>query len=384
MKYLLYGAAIAAVLASCSNDEKILEQNNTDQIRFAVTAATATRATDVYCNNNKPTDFQVYAEYIADGATTGSQFMDDQVSLNGSAYSSSVTRYWPTDGTLDFYAYKGVGEMNKTDKTFDFTVAPEVADQEDFIYAVKKAQSKTDDAVALNFRHALSQIVFKAKNTSTSLAVTVNSVGVENLYGTNTYSVASIADNTDGVIEDHTGAGTDVAATQRGTWAAFTGDHTQGYTSTLPATVTIPRDSTVVNLTEGTDGSQATFSNAMLLIPQKQDALNLKAQQDESAASNGGAYFVVNCSISNVSDDVEVPLYTGDIRIPVSIDWQQGYKYVYTFVFGNGNGGWDPDEPKPVLVPITFEVSVDDFIDVTPSDMDMDTNLSDSSSTANS
>ena len=63
------------------------------------------------------------------------------------------------------------------------------------------------------------------------------------------------------------------------------------------------------------------------------------------------------------------------VAIPTSdIKWEQGKKYVYTFIFGEG-GGYippvDPEEPdtdpedpgKPVLVPITFQVTVDDFID---------------------
>lgn len=381
MKTLLYGGMIAVALASCSNDETVLERNDNNRIKFDVTAATVSRATDVYCNNNKPEQFQVYAEYTGNGQT-GVQYMDDQVSLSGTSYSSATPRYWPTEGTLDFFAYDGVDALNKADKTFDFTVASEVADQEDFIYAVKKAQAKSDNAVELNFRHALSQIVFKAKNNATALNVTVNSVGIQNLYGTNTYSIASITDNTDGNIEDHTGAGTDVDATKRGTWSALTGDHTQGYTATLAEAVSIPQGGTVENLTEGTDGTTASFANAMLLLPQTVEALNLQAQKDEAAAPNGGAYFVVNCAISNVSDGAEVPLYSGDIRIPVSVDWKEGYKYIYTFVFGNGNGGWDPHDPKPVLVPITFEVTVDDFIDVNPDDVNMDTNLGDNTGTS--
>lgn len=60
----------------------------------------------------------------------------------------------------------------------------------------------------------------------------------------------------------------------------------------------------------------------------------------------------------------------------MGFQWEEGKKYTYTFVFGKGHGGYDPDPedpdpnpddpyvPDPVLVPITFEVSVDEFIPV--------------------
>ena len=58
-----------------------------------------------------------------------------------------------------------------------------------------------------------------------------------------------------------------------------------------------------------------------------------------------------------------------ELAIPADFTWEQGKKYIYTFVFGKGNGGYDPDpDPSdpatPVLVPITFDITVDDFIPV--------------------
>lgn len=66
------------------------------------------------------------------------------------------------------------------------------------------------------------------------------------------------------------------------------------------------------------------------------------------------------------------------VAIPVSaITWEQGKKYIYTFIFGEGGGYVPPteddDEPEPVLVPISFTVTVDDFIPVNEIEVDMDT-----------
>ena len=90
---------------------------------------------------------------------------------------------------------------------------------------------------------------------------------------------------------------------------------------------------------------------------------------------------MVNCLIYNVEDGSGVKgeddvLLWGEqgedgtctpkpLAIPADFAWEQGKKYIYTIVFGNGNGGYDPEDPDPnpdpVLVPISFEVEVDDF-----------------------
>lgn len=392
MKKILLGCMMAAALASCSNDEPAMERQtagNSDRISFKVTAQNATRADasdGVLCNNNKPDSFTVYGEYTG-GGQTAVEFMNDEfvTSDNGASYTNNTndSRYWPQEGSLDFFAYKN-GTFSTSTKTFDnFQVASSVDQQKDLVYAVKRGQTKaatgtTQTDVALNFRHALSQIVFKAVNENPNLKITINGVGVHNLYGSNTYSLADIADNTDGVIEDHTGAGTQ--QTNRGKWNDFdaAATHTESYSVTFTP---VEIGSTVVNLTDGndavTDGSfdKASFGNSMLLLPQTLAALNLSEQQaTPGTASNGGVYFTVNATITNVSGTSEVQLYSGDIRIPASIAWEEGYKYVYTFKFGKGNGGWDPDDPKPVLIPIEFTVTVDDFVNYTPA-TDLDVNM---------
>ena len=123
-------------------------------------------------------------------------------------------------------------------------------------------------------------------------------------------------------------------------------------------------------------------SNAMLLLPQETTAWDPETYP-LPGTGNTGSYLLVDCAIFNVAgtdyaegDDVCLwgePQGSGwttkELAIPVAFDWQQGKKYVYTLVFGEGNGGYDPDpepdpdpeDPDPVLVPITFEITVDDF-----------------------
>lgn len=263
-------------------------------------------------------------------------------------------------------------------KFVNFEVNDDVAAQQDLIYAVKTNQSKPgEDAantpVALNFRHALSQIVFQAKNTNANLYVEISGVDVVNVGNTNTFTFPSV--DTDMNIEDHTGATADypAGADGWGTWAELTSG-TASYAVAFDA-VAVKGDNNVVALTTTDDGAKAGEfnSNTMLLLPQTTTAVDI----DKQFGTDGGSYFLVNCIIKNVKDgsgvagDDDVYLWGAanapkKLAIPVAFDWKQGKKYIYTLVFGEGNGGYDPDpedpKPDPVLVPITFTVSVDDFV----------------------
>lgn len=396
MKKIALACMVALGLASCANDETVLEQNDANRINFTVTTEGTSRATDIYCPNNMITSFNVSA---TNGTAT---FFDGDVfTQSGGKWTGSVTRYWPTGGTLSFYAYVNDGGTFTWDPTAaptftDFSPATTVADQTDLLYAVAADQSKpatTNPNINLNFRHALSQVVFKAKNTNPNLYVEIYGVSVcqVNSKGTFTFPTTS----TDTNIAHGATSGDPV----QGTWVNTT--DVANYSVDLAAAtpvVCIKGDSgntsTVVNLTDyaaAADGAHADgenqFGNAMLLLPQTGNACAITTAQVPTT----GVYFVVKCKIWNVAtpgadgtkSDSDILLYpagdsataeAADVLIPVSINWQQGMKYIYTFVFGTGNGGWTPGpDPKPVLVPISFDVTVDEFVPVVNADTDMQT-----------
>ena len=169
--------------------------------------------------------------------------------------------------------------------------------------------------------------------------------------------------------------------TSWGTWAALT-QGTEQYNVDFAKTK-VPGNNTLVSLTTANETGKEYNSNAMLLLPQNTTAWKPNDNPLPGATGNTGSYLLVDCAIFNVAgtdyaegDDVCLwgePQGSGwttkELAIPVAFDWQQGKKYVYTLVFGEGNGGYDPDpepdpdpeDPDPVLVPITFEITVDDF-----------------------
>ena len=395
-KFILAVPALLALTAVSCTKSEVLESND-GEIRFNVVANNATKADAIYCNNNKPSEFTVYAE-SSDGKT---YINGDKITSpdDGNTWvNESGTRFWPNDLSLDFYAvvngeiYWNVGAAEGTAPAsiVNFKVPTDVAAQKDLLYAVKTDQAKTDgadkmDAVALNFRHALSQIVFNAKNTNENLYVEVSGVSIVNVANMNTFAFP-IAD-TDDNIDNHDGS-YDSTINYDGSWGKWN-TLTSGAT-VYPVnfeTVKVEGNNTLVDLT--TNATEYN-TNALLMLPQTSTAWN--PADDPAPGVNGnadnGSYFLVNCAIYNVSGDsfdpeVDTPLWASQaehkqVAIPMTINWEQGKKYIYTFIFGEGGGyipNPDPDpddpDPDPVLIPVTFKVTVDDFVEVPATDVEM-------------
>lgn len=368
MKKILFSAAMALVLVSCSRDEVIEINRDSDEIRFGVVTDAATRAADVYCNNNLPGAFTVYANH------NGQTYIDgDLIQKDSTAWVNKTgVRYWPK-GDVSFYAHvNGTGftwASGEVPTITDYTVDTLVANQKDLLYAVK---TQSEGQVTLNFRHALSQIVFQAKNTNANLYVEIKGVTICKLGNVNTFTYPTA--NTDDNIINHDGEGDTETTGAWGRWGDLTGGNTD-YAVEFTA-VPVPGDNDDKSLTNTNNTGKEFSSNAMLLLPQKTTAWD---PEDGKPADQNGTYFLVDCKICNVAGDdyatSDVVLWEGPAAIPVAFNWEQGKKYIYTFVFGDGNGGYDPnpDDPTPVLLPITFNVTVDDFVPVENQDVIMDT-----------
>ena len=111
MKKILFSAALALVFVSCSRDEVVEVNRDGDEIQFNVVSDAATRAENVYCNNNMPEQFRVWANHTddedwGDGAP---YIVGDVIKKEGNTWkNTSGTRYWP-EGELQFYAVVNEG-----------------------------------------------------------------------------------------------------------------------------------------------------------------------------------------------------------------------------------------------------------------------------------
>lgn len=372
-------------LASCSNDELTSVNRDGDEIAFSVVTNSATRAADVYCNNNKPSGFNVWATFNGQTYING-----DNVQYQGGKWvNTSGTRYWP-DGEVSFFAHVNAGDAFNWNggqpKIENFTVGTDVATQQDLLYAVKTASKGTDGKAELNFRHALSQIVFQAKNTNPNLYVEISGVSVCKVKNQGTFTYPT-DDTSDKVGEHNDGASIDYSTQKWGSWST---NGTQQYDVTFNAVqLNGSKTATSVSLTNTNETAKA-YDKVMLLLPQSSTKWDVGTNATTGKPEDQtGTYFLVKCQIYNVAGttvnkNTDVCLWGNggaeDVAIPVALNWEQGKKYIYTFVFGDGNGGYDPDpdpddpdpKPTPVLVPITFEVTVDDFVPIRNQDIEMD------------
>ena len=416
MKKILLGTLAVLTLAACSKDE-VIQQNPNDEITFSVvTNKAVSRAADGYCNNETPAEMKVSALYTDDnGSSWKTYFTNDTYEKKDKldkaekdyVIKGGVNRYWPNlgtavDNTYMIYfamvnaepAWVGTG-ANVTMKT-DFTVKSTVKDQVDVLYAVQKVTERPSTGVqALNFRHALSQIEFKAKNENSKIYVKVSGVKVMNVrdQGTFTLPVASTTTHYEATGTDHSTLPTDETIASQGEWTDKTG--AAQYTTT-----TLNDDATANQVKEIAGGSEVSLTetdptgkeynpNTLYVLPQSfGDSADTPLWNGTDALMDGstyktttGAYLILTCQIFNVAGasyagtDIAVwgESEAKDIAVKLpNTEWKQGKRYVYTFTFTTaGNGGTDPGTGKPVLTPITLSVTVDDFVDGGNKDVDM-------------
>lgn len=399
MKLKLFLLATSAVaLASCSSDAVVEDQQAANAIQFSATANQASRAADYYCNANLPADFHVWA------SVNKKQYFADEVYAQGTTESTKTTysikggveRYWPAE-EVSFWALKNhqnqVWKVNGM--TTEFTVDAAAANQHDLIYAYTKATRAdvTNGQAPINFRHALSQIVFQAKNDNPKIRVKIDKVEVVNVAGKGVFTLPDGDNVTNKNVDDHGQAEASAAKTGLGSWVNEAANKT--FTTNFPLTLI---NKTVTNLTNNRFGIAAEHETtnptySLLLLPQEIANLDLKnksKKEEVLAALNSGAHFLVYCTIQNVAggaEDDDVYLWadktndnvkTKAIAIPVNqtaaaYTWEQGKKYIYTFNFTtNGHGGFDPSTGEDVLIPISFTVTVDDFTEVNAGNIDID------------
>lgn len=430
MKKSLFIAALATLaLASCSKNEVIELQQ--DQIKFSAVADNASRGTVVKTNdlNTAGTEIGVWGFLKSDDVN-----MDNELYVGASrtaakaTYSSTTNSfelndifYWPvytmnfyavypsTFGNIDWTAFNYVDNFSEQDYTniigegsagkLNFIVNDDVSLQEDLLYAVKTDASKEThkNSVPLNFRHALSQIVFNlAMKDGARLEVYVKDISICNLDNAGIFQFP----NTSTDLEEYNYSDdpdennpTEVDSKGWGQWnlgygpaESPTSGPLNGRIAKTNASYNVTTENGNTVVVRGSNQGEVTFDpsgytlpknlssefsewNPMLLLPQ---TITVTDDNSDNLPSTWTcAYLKINCQVNSFTMTggftEPVRIYPalgneyGELYVPLSIDWKQGVKYVYTLKFGyDGDSPVGPDG-EDVFEKIKFGITVDEF-----------------------
>lgn len=393
MRKIFIAALAAVAMVSCAKDEAV-EINKGEAIGFAATTGRVTRAATID-SYNEFNQFRVWGFHKANANADETALMTN-ILVEKNQDGKGEWRYgdyyfWPSVGTCDFYGiYPTTAEVatspitvNMANKTVSYDIfTGNMMDWNptDWVYAVNVDEARQTTKVPMNFRHAMSQIVFQVKNTNSRLKVTIpegtidlmcaSQKGVYTLPSEDTAIEANYADRVKGSW--------DVADLSEGNgcyvWAKIKGAVLDG------------EDACLVADFMAEDG-------AMITVPQTVAAYDYREDGDNEKQL---AYFRMKVLIEQ--EDTEIwPGYNGTssneevekgkaywVAIPISATWDEGKKYTYTFIFGDGAGivppgtpGPDDEDPNPVppgtpiLAPIKFHVTIDDIVDAGNKDIYM-------------
>ena len=182
-------AAVAALtLVSCSSDDlNSLSDNSSknEAISFdgylgrSAVSVNGSRGSELEIADLQASKdgFGVFGNYSSTGNTTAygeNLFKNEQVTYSTPSTSTNTnwtyknTKYWPTEGHIDFLAYAPYGGETtlKNSKSIDFTVEKEVANQKDLLWANAEMQTKSDNPVKFTFYHALAKIGYTVKTSA--------------------------------------------------------------------------------------------------------------------------------------------------------------------------------------------------------------------------
>ncbi len=372
---VMLGAIFGALLMGCSDEEIAnVETSSRNAIGFNVLSnAAETRATPTTPDNLKNTDFDVFA-FTGDGTAfmgkVDTEFGHDGVNIvynNGKwdYKNASDLRYWPT-GALDFYAFNPgtvsedmmmnyMWEASGTVQKISYTCIDEYGANTghanyDVMYAMAKGQTKdmNNGIVKFNFKHILSQVVFKAKTQYDNMQVDINMIKIHNVKMGGFFTLPATADGT-GSWSDPADLPSEVSGLGKFTVVKDVNITVKSNTIATDISTTTPMLNRPQELTAWKVSETATKS--------KLEADNAKQCYLEIACKirQSGAYLLGSASEYKT------------IYVPFGDTWVAGKRHIYTLIFGGGY----TDQGEAVLNPIQFDAETTDWGNADKADKDV-------------
>lgn len=356
-KTILILAAFALVAFSCTKTE-VKDDTPKKGINFSAYTAKPTKAplgpqVDVITENLEK--FEVTA--IGNGAT----YFDNVTFIKNTVWESVTKYFWPAF-PLTFYAYntptkgtfsRDISNIKISGPKLKFSPSSVLAEQEDLVAAYAKdkkeehANSAERSSLPITFYHYLTQVIVKAKNSSSTYKVVVDGVKLANMAGEGTFTFGN------------SGTMVATAGTMVATVAHVNSSSSVDYYERFDGK-TLGGDAVEV-MTNGTDGR-------WYLIPQSVTAWNrdknIPVESDEIMQNKGyGTYLALKVKITANGGALKIYPATDDasgwMAVPIPTDWTssaettpsifaQGKKYtiILDFFGSNGAGYVDPEDPS--------------------------------------
>ena len=367
---VMLGAIFGTLLMGCSDEEIAnMETSSRNAIGFNVLSnAAETRATPTTPSNLTSTDFDVFA-FTADGTAfmgkVDTDFEHDGVKIvykdgKWDYDDANDLRYWPSEA-LDFYAFNPgtvsedmmvfySWEATKDVQKISYTCMDEYGSgtthaNYDVMYAMAKGQTKdmNNGIVKFNFKHILSQVVFKAKTQYDNMQVDIDMIKIHNFKFAGAFTLPATAEET-------------------GSWSSSDLAFPHAFTVVKNANITVNSN------TEATD---ITTNTPMLNIPQELTAWKVSETATKSKLEADNAkqcYLEISCKIRQSGAYLlgSASEYK-TIYVPFGDTWVAGKRHIYTLIFG---GGYD-DQGEAVLNPIRFDAETTGWVDADNKDVNV-------------
>ncbi|MDR0893918.1 MAG: fimbrillin family protein [Prevotellaceae bacterium] len=339
------------LLAACNQDVMVNQSPGTNSGKYIafnpLTGRSDTRAEVI--NNDNLENFATWAAASLPAATTDDFVLNDELVYRQSdnSWTYEPPALWSA-ATMDFYAYAPALSKNVTTKfaaassTIAYTVPKETTAgqilQEDFLIA-RSADVASGGDVTLQFQHALSRAVFRAKSAVKDINLVIKKVTLNNLHASGTFD-----------FENPVGISKIPAFGDKP--STFEYDETHA----TPVLLWTPTDDATtdydVAITEDTYapvGAEDSYSNASILITntmtqlhRNADALMILPQTTDvysKTPSSTGFFISVTWALaSNPKDTVttEFPVLFPDTGSQFA--FEAGRQYTFDITMTNENG----------------------------------------------
>ena len=344
---LILAAAIVAIAGCNKVNIETVDETESNEIGFNAVTRVATKANGAIISGTTyghENTFKVWGWQSA--ASDFSEFADNATSNFMSGLTISWTKgrdntraeawrnatnyyYWPMTGKISFLAIHP-SDVTPTSTGWDATNDKPVAAFADYTISASNKTvdlmfatnegSRQADALAMVFKHALSQIQFRIRTDadySSDVTFAVNSIAINNIDLSGDLAYANEAftwsDN----------------ANQTESWTYYSTSQNAAYP------------------TNGLDANAATYGDANVMIPQAANTLGTEDTVQTTLTIN---YTMTQTGSSAI---------TGNVTVAAPHIWEAGSKYVYTINFELNEILFNPSATDWTTVNIdTFDISL--------------------------